>query len=95
MRTRQEGCSYWRLWLPHKDMPEVTFLNDVPEKWDCDILIFHKGWINLESIHDAKRQGIKVVVDFDDWIEVDPDHFLFKEYNKNTELFKEYLNDSI
>jgi len=87
MLSKDEGCAYYRLWLPHKDWPNVEFVQDSPEKFDCDILIFHKGWINPVAITDAQKEGIKVIVDFDDWIEVPEDHVLKDTYNINVQMF--------
>lgn len=91
MLSKDEGCNYYRLWLPHKDWPEVEFLFDSPEKFNCDILIFHKGWINPIAITDAQKEGIKVIVDFDDWIEVPEDHILKDTYNLKFKMFIECL----
>jgi hypothetical protein len=89
IKTREEGCAYYRIWLPHKDFATI-FEGDVPDL-DCDILVFnHKSW-NMDLMKEAKQKGIKLVVDFDDWVEVPESHIFYKSYNLNTSLMFEQL----
>ena len=51
---------------------------------DADIAQLHKQVFNLDSIKEAQRRGIIVVVDFDDWWHLDSEHLFYKHYLKHS-----------
>jgi glycosyltransferase involved in cell wall biosynthesis len=92
MRTSNEGCNFFRLWLPHKDSMEVEFLQEYKEGFD--IAVYHKSWFHKEDLIKFHKEGVKIVFDFDDWIEVPPNHLLYEPYNKATPEFIRVLKAS-
>lgn len=70
-----DGCSYHRIFLPHKNARFVTSLSEEDLKW-CDILIYSRHIYEHPDFLDVlrKKHGFKIIVDTDDWWETDKDH---------------------
>jgi hypothetical protein len=93
MRKHTEACNYHRLWNPHKNSRRVAFIPGQPDDLKpYKAVMFHKGYCSIEAIQEVHKAGLKVIIDFDDWIEVEPYHLLAKDYNAFTECFKDYLS---
>jgi glycosyltransferase involved in cell wall biosynthesis len=70
-----DGCSYHRIFLPHKKARFVSSLSEEDLKW-CDILIYSRHIYEHPDFLDQmrKKYGFKIIVDTDDWWETDKDH---------------------
>lgn len=91
------GCGFYRLYQPHFDLAKkkltTVTLNSGLWKADkvpmtdeevkkFDIIIWHKGFFDINDIRRAKRLGVITIADFDDhWI-LDPGHTLRESYRK-------------
>jgi hypothetical protein len=86
----KEGCFYHRVWMPMGFLPipreDKLVTNDVsnPEilkGWD--ILYINRGlweWDAERLVEFRKEYGFKLVVDLDDWWELDPFHIGYNAY---------------
>ena len=83
-----DGSSYHRVYKPNSVLDaEVRTVNNITEedvKW-CDILHYNRhtkySTKFLSELRD--KYGFKIVVDTDDWWEVNPDHPLFFWWSKS------------
>lgn len=70
------GCDYHRIVIPFNNN------NFQPKK---DVVVFNrihsKG---AEYVLSLKRQGVKIVVDLDDFYQLNPEHYLASLYESNT-----------
>lgn len=98
--TDGSGPKYHRLLLPMALMPGVELVNtpvltdELCEGVDivfCNRLLYYQGFNN--SIEMKQKHGFKVVIDFDDHWELDPDHILYKQYidNNASEFMKFWI----
>ena len=87
---RFAGCAYYRSFQPHKVMAEkfnvptlivngLKYLSDEQIR-EYDIFHCHKAWINEDYIDRARRLGLKIIIDFDDYWRLPADHYLYNSY---------------
>jgi glycosyltransferase involved in cell wall biosynthesis len=82
------GVAYHRQWLPLMEMPDVPvlfadFLNDevLARGWDIVLINRHIPGMELETLLEYRaRYGFKLVVDIDDYWNLDPWHILYRTY---------------
>lgn len=98
--TDGSGPKYHRLLLPLALMPGVEVIN-TPVLTDklcegvdivfCNRLLYYQG--EDKSINLRQKHGFKVVIDFDDHWELDPDHISYKQYQQHnaSEFMKFWL----
>lgn len=89
LANKNSGPSYHRIIMPFMLMngPDVYITNDLLKDEDfqkgCDILIYNRVLPDKSTEEIAafqKKYGFKIVVDIDDWWELDPHHVLYDEY---------------
>lgn len=70
------SCDYHRVAMPLYDSkPEFH-----PKQ---DIMVFNRMYSGgMEVIHQMKQDGIKIVVDWDDYFELEPDHYLYPAFQR-------------
>lgn len=86
----KEGCFYHRIWLPIGFLPipreDKLVTNDVSNPdilKDWDIVYINRGlweWDAEILSNFRKRYGFKLVIDLDDWWELDPFHIGYNAY---------------
>lgn len=86
--ARNSGPAYHRIIMPLMLMngPEVFITNDLQvEHFDkgCDILMYNRTLPDhaMDQIRELKKKyGFRIVVDVDDYWELDPHHILYQQY---------------
>jgi glycosyltransferase involved in cell wall biosynthesis len=89
--NRNSGPAYHQIIMPLMLMngPEVYITNDLQvEHFEkgCDILMYNRVLPDhaMEKIRELQKQyGFKIVVDIDDYWQLDPHHILYQEYQDN------------
>jgi len=92
---RYAGCGFYRQWQPHKhltdhhdDVNVVLSAGVFDEEGnlgvDTDMILFHKSYYMPLGIWQAKKMGIPVIVDFDDWWRVDSEHLFYQQHKDKT-----------
>jgi glycosyltransferase involved in cell wall biosynthesis len=80
------GTVLYRLRMPHELMDDVVFSNSINYK-DLlgDVLIVCKQYFQqvMPILDKLKKEGVKVVVDYDDYWVLPQDHILYPQYKKN------------
>jgi len=68
-----DACAYWRMWLPHLNMPGSTFqfsqgLPPMNEISECDVMMVQRAMMegNEKMLNIARTHGIKIIYDLDD-----------------------------
>ena len=82
------GCGYYRQYMPHvhlsKEGVECTYsdgtFKDDELAVDADIIHFHKNYFSVPAALMCKREGIKVIADFDDYWYLDTEHVFYQNY---------------
>jgi len=94
------GCGFYRQYQPHNRLAKTkdcdvllgagVWDKDGQFSVDADIVHYHKGYFDFEGMAECKKRGIKVVVDFDDWWQLDTEHIFYKKYQEDgtTEILK-------
>lgn len=91
-----KGCGFYRLFQPHfhlakSDECKVTFTTGLykgnlemtdSEVKEFDMIVYHKGFFNINDIKRAKSLGVPVIVDFDDHWVLNEQHTLKRTYEK-------------
>ena len=87
------GCGFYRQYQPHNHLAknydvEVTLGKSVYDPSgefavEADIVHFHKGMFDIEHMVEAKKRGMTVMIDFDDWWRLDSEHIFYKNYLKD------------
>ena len=85
------GCGYYRQYMPHSNLSKIdgvectysdgTFKDDELAV-DADIIHFHKNYFSVPAALMCKRDGIKVIVDYDDYWFLDTEHIFYQNYVK-------------
>ena len=98
------GCGYYRQYQPHVTLSEIdgvecvysdgTFDNDGQLSVEADIIHFHKNYFSFPAALMCKRDGIPVIVDFDDYWRLDTEHVFHQKYidDDSTKKLIEVLN---
>lgn len=77
------GCDYHRVVMPfsHADIEAKT-----------DVLVFNRIYSQgADEVLKLKRQGVKIVVDLDDFYQLNPEHYLAHLYEPNTRTIVEMI----
>ena len=88
------GCGFYRQYQPHRHLNanhdvdvvlSAGVFNEAGELGvDADMILFHKSYYMPMAIWQAKKMGMPVIVDFDDWWRVDTEHLFYKEHKDKT-----------
>lgn len=97
------GCGFYRLFQPHLHLAKnykvkVTlnsglWKNEKEKMSDdeiksFDLIVWHKGFFEIDDIKRAKELGVPTVVDFDDHWVLNPEHTLAPAYAKDNTSVK-------
>jgi len=95
------GCGYYRQYQPHvylgKEGVECIYSegthNDDGFAVEADMIHFHKCYFSLPAALECKKAGIPIIVDFDDWWELNTEHVFYKEYvrDNSTRALREMI----
>lgn len=97
------GPKYHRLLLPLSLMPgiEIVVNNEAKEEQCKDIdLLFFNRMIPNNSINNIiswrRKYGFKIVVDFDDHWDLEPDHYLYNAYKATqaSDFMRAWINEA-
>jgi glycosyltransferase involved in cell wall biosynthesis len=85
------GCEYHRILVPYYKLaetyPDITIkvVNvpfDIALIRHFDVMVGHYQSVDKEVIMLAKRLGVKVVIDIDDYFNIPPNHLLYRLYQQ-------------
>lgn len=77
------GCDYHRVVMP---------FSNVEIKPRTDVLVFNRIFSKgADAVAKLKRQGVKIVVDLDDFYQLNPEHYLAHLYAPNTRTIVEMV----
>ena len=91
------GCGFYRQYQPYnhiaKNYPVKVLITDGLPMDDSDlkkydIAIWHKSFFEINDIKRAKNNGLKTIVDFDDFWILQATHSLHKDYLKSNTVGK-------
>ena len=80
------GKTFHRLYVPLSAHPETTIFDgfdmDKNKPTDYDILILNTNFIQpIEMLIHAKKQGVKIVLDIDDWVRVPKNNQMYNDFH--------------
>lgn len=77
------GCDYHRIVMPFAD-------NTIQPKEN--VLVFNRIFSNgVEEVKRLKSRGVKIVLDLDDFYELNPEHYLAGVFTSHTQTIKEMI----